>query len=75
MKDIEHSRDKVFLIQRHDTGRSHPEWHLIRININKITPNLQKKQVSIIQSTTSTTTKSQNKEPHAPANIGRWLGN
>jgi hypothetical protein len=39
-KDITQSRDKLFFIQRHDTGRPRPEWHLVQIDLEETNPRL-----------------------------------
>jgi hypothetical protein len=41
-KDINRSRDKLFFIQRHDTSRPRPEWHLVQIDLDETNPRLAK---------------------------------
>jgi hypothetical protein len=41
-KDINRSRDKLFFIQRHETSRPRPEWHLVQIDLDETNPRLAK---------------------------------
>jgi hypothetical protein len=41
-KDIELSQDKLFFIQRHDTGRPRPEWHLVQVDLDETNPRTAK---------------------------------
>jgi hypothetical protein len=39
-REIEQSHNKLFCIQRHDTSRLHPEWHLVQIDLDETNPQL-----------------------------------